>query len=1358
MNGETVMKKSTCNWNNIYIFFILLPLVTYSQTESPFFQSELQNHRIESFNLPGETITPIIVTTANDTGPGSLRDAIDQANNNAGPDSIIFNIQTSDPGFDADSGVWTIKPQSPLPLITDDNLTINGSSQTEFTGDLNPYGPEIQLDGSEVVGSPSHGLFILSGMNTIQGLIINRFIHSGILLSGPGANDNLLIDNYIGVNTTADDVLPNGEYGVYIVEGARNSIGLLPPEASGQTTASMKKQTKNFNRENIRQASSGGGNLIAGNTEGGIYISGEIANENKILSNDVLSNFSHGIILKGSVSNTHIFLNTIAFNEGTGVMIEGENAIQNTILTNAITSNGAEGIVLDGGNEMLAAPDIQTVTDTSVSGTANPNSLVQIFGDPDDEGELILGEASSDAIGRFSWTGLIAGNNITATATDENGNTSPFSEPYPFSGDLIVTTTDDDGPGSFRNALEQANTQRGPNTILFRIPVTDDGYNPNNGVWTIRPETPFDQIADDDLVIDGNSQSGFIGTDTNSEGPEIELDGSLLTDASGLCIYGSGAVIAGLVINRFDGEGIFLHNVKSGLITGCYIGTDAKGLQAMGNQLGIWLYNNVKNVVIGAADSTLAGNLISGNENSGIMIQDSCSHNSIIGNIIGPNVENAAMKESNLHGIYMADDCDSNQVFFNLIGSNQETGIYIHQNSNANLIQGNQIGTDVNWQLNAGNRNGIEISDSKNNQILENVIGLNEQIGVRIYGEGSTGNSVRKNSISGNGDKGIELSDGGNAGLSSPTLLSIISTQVSGTAQADQIIELYADENDQGQVYLGSVTVDGTNHFLYDHKAPFPLPHITATATDMNGNTSAFSPPYGGGQNILVTTTADGGPGSLREAILEAEDRQGPNRIVFEIPITDNGYDANRGVWTIQAATSLPWIVDDDLYLDGYSQSMFIGTDTNPEGPEIEIDGSLTNNSASGFTIKGSNVIIAGLVINRFDGTGIYVYSTVGGLITGCYIGVDARGTEPAGNAEGITLFRDVRDFVIGAPDSTYTGNIISGNTAIGISLRDSCKNNRIIGNSIGPNATGSAMSVNHLHGLYIDFSDSNYIIQNKIGFNSNVGIYVNQSDYCHIEGNEIGVDETWQNSMGNEKDGIYIENSASCQLIKNTIGYNKSNGIHISGPEATNNLISENAISKNGLKGIALTVGGNEGISPPVILSVTTSQVTGTTGGGYTIELFNDDEGQGQIYLGSTLADAEGNFTFTPTSTPLLMNITATAADASGKTSEFSAPLATGVETVTSGQLPDKFALHQNYPNPFNASTIINFDLPEDSFVNIMIFNIQGEKIATLIRENKEAGFHHVKFSDTNLSSGAYLYQIKAKDFSQIKKMILIQ
>ena len=89
----------------------------------------------------------LIVNNVNDSGPGSLRQAIDDANQNPGPDSIVFNIPTSSPGFDGKA--FTIQPLSALSPLTDANTTIDGATQTAFTGDTNPSGPEVVLDGSQ---------------------------------------------------------------------------------------------------------------------------------------------------------------------------------------------------------------------------------------------------------------------------------------------------------------------------------------------------------------------------------------------------------------------------------------------------------------------------------------------------------------------------------------------------------------------------------------------------------------------------------------------------------------------------------------------------------------------------------------------------------------------------------------------------------------------------------------------------------------------------------------------------------------------------------------------------------------------------------------------------------------------------------------------------------------------------------------------------------------------------------------------------------------------------------------------------------------------------------------------------------
>lgn len=89
---------------------------------------------------------------------------------------------------------------------------------------------------------------------------------------------------------------------------------------------------------------------------------------------------------------------------------------------------------------------------------------------------------------------------------------------------------------------------------------------------------------------------------------------------------------------------------------------------------------------------------------------------------------------------------------------------------------------------------------------------------------------------------------------------------------------------------------------------------------------------------------------------------------------------------------------------------------------------------------------------------------------------------------------------------------------------------------------------------------------------------------------------------------------------------------------------------------------------------------------------------------------------------------------------------------------LPSQFFLEQNYPNPFNPETTIEFGLPEESDLLLEVYDITGSRAATLLNEKKEAGYHSVTFSGTNLASGVYFLRMKAGEYTSIKKMNIIK
>ncbi|MDR9417373.1 T9SS type A sorting domain-containing protein [Gracilimonas sp.] len=100
--------------------------------------------------------------------------------------------------------------------------------------------------------------------------------------------------------------------------------------------------------------------------------------------------------------------------------------------------------------------------------------------------------------------------------------------------------------------------------------------------------------------------------------------------------------------------------------------------------------------------------------------------------------------------------------------------------------------------------------------------------------------------------------------------------------------------------------------------------------------------------------------------------------------------------------------------------------------------------------------------------------------------------------------------------------------------------------------------------------------------------------------------------------------------------------------------------------------------------------------------------------------------------------------------------------ETSTSiddgNELPEKFTLNQNYPNPFNPTTNISYNIPNGSEVNIEVFNIQGQKVATLVNSYKTAGQHTVTFDASALASGVYTYRLQYGNEVQVRKMMLIK
>lgn len=89
---------------------------------------------------------------------------------------------------------------------------------------------------------------------------------------------------------------------------------------------------------------------------------------------------------------------------------------------------------------------------------------------------------------------------------------------------------------------------------------------------------------------------------------------------------------------------------------------------------------------------------------------------------------------------------------------------------------------------------------------------------------------------------------------------------------------------------------------------------------------------------------------------------------------------------------------------------------------------------------------------------------------------------------------------------------------------------------------------------------------------------------------------------------------------------------------------------------------------------------------------------------------------------------------------------------------LPLTYALHQNYPNPFNPNTAIRFDLPRADKVELIIYDILGREVATLVSGDLVSGIHEFVWNASNVSSGIYLYRLTSEQGVRAKKLVLIK
>jgi hypothetical protein len=385
--------------------------------------------------------------------------------------------------------------------------------------------------------------------------------------------------------------------------------------------------------------------------------------------------------------------------------------------------------------------------------------------------------------------------------------------------DFTVTNTNDSGQGSLRQAIEDANSRSGADTMKFNIPGA--------GVKTISPTSALPVIRQA-VTIDGYSQPGSKPNSQTTGAIEavilVELNGSNAGSRPGLDINASNVVVRGLAINRFPAPGVGIFEGEGVRIEGNFIGTDPSGAFDRGNDEGVDIDRRGKNIIGGTTPDKR--NLISGNNIGPAVSLGGDGGNKVLGNLIGVQK-------------------DGTSPLFNT----GEGGVIVR--SSKNVIGGTEPGET-------------------------NTIANNFKVGVGVFGDTTTGNRVLGNSVFGNGSLGIDLSSGNGTGREQdpkdldagannlqnfPELISAEKayegTTIKGTLDSTPstkkkkkrfTIQFFSNpqNEDEGKTFLGQKRVttnrQGKASFSFETTRPLASGEkITATATGPGGNTSEFS-------------------------------------------------------------------------------------------------------------------------------------------------------------------------------------------------------------------------------------------------------------------------------------------------------------------------------------------------------------------------------------------------------------------------------------------------------------------------------------------------------------------------------------
>ena len=666
----------------------------------------------------------------------------------------------------------------------------------------------VQLDGEL---DPGGSGIIINGANvTVRGFVVNRFqgvgiIDAGVLGGSLSSNYSLIyhdkiVGNYVGTDVTGLVAEPNGTGmllggiggGFFQIGGTtaadRNIISGNSSDGiqiDAGTTFTIQGNYIGVGVDGSTPLGNGGSGVDVTNANPfsfhaqDIHVGGPDADEGNIIAYNNYGVENNEADFLGPVisTSTSVLSNSIYANKVLGISLDENNNFFNSVLASGNDRQPQNYPVL---NTALSSGGQTTITGY-LNSAPDQSFTIQLFSNVGAaftnfaQGAQYLGSVTvtTDDNGHASFNAtfnvsLAPHTLITATATDQENETSPFSARLGVGDDqagvYVVNTTDDSDVGyadpahlTLREAILAANNHLGPDTIEFDIPGV--------GVQTISPIDPLPDI-EDGVNLDGSSQPGYAGT------PLIQLSGASMDPSAenlgfnprlrlvGLSIHADNTTVRGLDINSFyryitsgtsildqGGQPLWITG-DSNVVAGDFIGTDPTGTIAKPNLNDTSVAGNNNRI---GGTTAADRNLFTGNWYGELSV--SGSKNVIQGNYIGTDItgtkalETTLLNASSGGGLSVSGDNatvgGSAPGAGNLISGNPQTPFALFDAAGS-VVQGNIIGLDITGTKTIGNGgDGIDVNSD----------GFDPQSGgVQIGGPLAS----ERNLISGNGN-GIDL-------------------------------------------------------------------------------------------------------------------------------------------------------------------------------------------------------------------------------------------------------------------------------------------------------------------------------------------------------------------------------------------------------------------------------------------------------------------------------------------------------------------------------------------------------------------------------------------------------------------------